>query len=123
MQKGLVFMNKIFRITMWATAAMLIAACGQQAEAPKEQAGQKAPAAPTTTVEKSAAAPAAVVRESLIKPIDAAVIKEPLKVELGKKLYFDPRLSKSGALSCNSCHNLMTSGTDNLTSSIENNRA
>ena len=111
-------MNKIFRITMWATAAMLIAACGQQAEAPKEQAGQKAPAAPTTTVEKSAAAPAAVVRESLIKPIDAAVIKEPLKVELGKKLYFDPRLSKSGALSCNSCHNLMTSGTDNLTSSI-----
>lgn len=28
------------------------------------------------------------------------------KVELGKKLYFDPRLSKSGFISCNSCHNL-----------------
>ncbi|MDQ6964845.1 MAG: cytochrome c peroxidase [Mariprofundales bacterium] len=28
------------------------------------------------------------------------------KVELGKKLYLDPALSKSGNISCNSCHNL-----------------
>ncbi|MEN9771750.1 MAG: hypothetical protein RJA58_393, partial [Pseudomonadota bacterium] len=35
-------------------------------------------------------------------------------VELGKKLYFDPRLSKSGFISCNSCHNLSMGGTDNL---------
>lgn len=34
-------------------------------------------------------------------------------VELGKKLYFDPRLSKSGFISCNSCHNLSAGGTDN----------
>lgn len=40
------------------------------------------------------------------------------KVELGKKLYFDPRLSKSGFISCNSCHNLSMGGTDNLKSSI-----
>jgi len=39
-------------------------------------------------------------------------------VELGKKLYFDPRLSKSGAISCNSCHNLSMGGTDNLRTSI-----
>lgn len=39
-------------------------------------------------------------------------------VELGKKLYFDPRLSKSGFISCNSCHNLSMGGTDNLPSSI-----
>jgi len=32
-------------------------------------------------------------------PITAA------KVELGKKLFFDPRLSRSGAISCASCHN------------------
>ncbi|EPX8785600.1 cytochrome c peroxidase, partial [Campylobacter coli] len=25
------------------------------------------------------------------------------KVELGKKLYFEPRLSKSGIISCNTC--------------------
>ena len=39
-------------------------------------------------------------------------------VELGKKLYFDPRLSKSGFISCNSCHNLSMGGTDNLQTSI-----
>lgn len=40
------------------------------------------------------------------------------KVELGKKLYFDPRLSKSGFISCNSCHNLSMGGTDNIKTSI-----
>ncbi|MEJ2692129.1 MAG: cytochrome-c peroxidase [Candidatus Thiodiazotropha sp.] len=41
--------------------------------------------------------------------------------ELGKKLYFDPRLSKSGFISCNSCHNLSMGGTDNLRTSIGHN--
>ncbi|MFZ9596303.1 MAG: cytochrome-c peroxidase [Bdellovibrionia bacterium] len=35
------------------------------------------------------------------------------KVELGKKLYFDPRISKTGKVSCNSCHDVRGSGTDN----------
>lgn len=39
-------------------------------------------------------------------------------VELGKKLYFDPRLSKSGFISCNSCHNLSMGGSDNIPTSI-----
>ena len=37
----------------------------------------------------------------------------PEKVELGKQLYFDPRISKDGTVSCNSCHNVMSNGTDN----------
>lgn len=36
------------------------------------------------------------------------------KVELGKKLYFDPRLSKSGLISCNTCHNLAMGGDDGV---------
>ena len=36
----------------------------------------------------------------------------PAKVELGKMLYFDPRLSASHAISCNSCHNLGLGGAD-----------
>ena len=36
----------------------------------------------------------------------------PEKVELGKMLYFDPRLSKSGLISCNSCHNVGMGGVD-----------
>ncbi len=35
------------------------------------------------------------------------------RVELGKALYFDTRLSISGEMSCNSCHNLATYGVDN----------
>lgn len=35
------------------------------------------------------------------------------KIELGKKLYYDPRLSKGGNISCNSCHDLATFGVDN----------
>ncbi len=40
------------------------------------------------------------------------------KVELGKKLYFDPRLSKSGFISCNSCHNLSEGGDDGISAAI-----
>lgn len=41
-----------------------------------------------------------------------------MKVELGKKLYFDPRLSKSNLISCNTCHNLATGGTDGVSAAI-----
>ncbi|TLP39568.1 cytochrome-c peroxidase [Arcobacter arenosus] len=40
------------------------------------------------------------------------------KVELGKKLYFDPRLSKSGIISCNTCHNLAMGGVDGVGAAI-----
>jgi len=40
------------------------------------------------------------------------------KVTLGKQLFFDPRLSVDGTVSCNSCHNLMASGTDNRPNSV-----
>ncbi len=56
-----------------------------------------------------------------IQPIEPAQIAEPAKVELGKQLFFDPRLSKSGVISCNSCHNLSTGGSDNLPTSVGHN--
>ncbi len=40
------------------------------------------------------------------------------KVELGKKLYFDPRLSKSGLISCNTCHNLGMGGADGVGAAV-----
>ncbi len=56
-----------------------------------------------------------------IQPIPAAKPKNENMVELGKMLFFDPRLSKSGFISCNSCHNLSMGGTDNLQTSIGHN--
>ncbi len=56
--------------------------------------------------------------DSLYAPVTPPKAVDMGKVELGKKLYFDPRLSKSGVISCNSCHNLSMGGTDNLKTSI-----
>ena len=36
----------------------------------------------------------------------------PAKIELGKILYFDPRLSSSALISCNTCHNVGLGGAD-----------
>lgn len=40
------------------------------------------------------------------------------KITLGTMLFFDPRLSASGVISCNTCHNLGTGGDDNLPTSV-----
>ena len=63
--------------------------------------------------------------QELFKPIPEkppAVKKDvaatPAMVELGKMLYFDPRLSASHAISCNSCHNVGLGGVDAEETSI-----
>lgn len=45
-------------------------------------------------------------------PIPAHNPMTPAKVELGRQLFFDPRLSLDGTVSCFSCHNVMTGGGD-----------
>ncbi|PWW47025.1 cytochrome-c peroxidase [Melaminivora alkalimesophila] len=66
-----------------------------------------------------AAAPAHA--QEPVQPIEVPKNVNPAKVELGKKLWFDPRLSRSGFISCNSCHNLSMGGSDNLKTSIGHN--
>jgi cytochrome c peroxidase len=62
--------------------------------------------------------------EALFKPLPSTIpaVKDNKitqeKIDLGKALFFDPRLSASGVFSCNSCHNLATGGDDNLETSI-----
>lgn len=67
------------------------------------------------------AAPPVLAADEPIQPIEAVKPQNENKVELGKMLFFDPRLSKSGFISCNSCHNLSMGGTDNLQTSIGHN--
>ncbi|MCI5164073.1 MAG: cytochrome C biogenesis protein CcsA, partial [Candidatus Electrothrix sp. AX5] len=66
-------------------------------------------------------ASAAGATQKPVEPIAPATGINEAKAELGKKLFFDPRLSKSGFISCNSCHNLSRGGTDNLKTSIGHN--
>jgi len=49
-------------------------------------------------------------------PADNATTEE--KVELGKMLYHDPRLSSTDTVSCASCHNTMLGGDDNRPNSM-----
>ena len=62
-----------------------------------------------------------VLAKEPIEPIVPVKKINLAESELGKKLYFDRRLSKSGFLSCNSCHNLSLGGTDNLKTSVGHN--
>lgn len=54
--------------------------------------------------------------------LDSVNIPKPpqqeAKIELGKMLWFDPRLSLSGKVSCNTCHDLSTNGADTKPLSI-----
>ncbi|MEA3331703.1 MAG: cytochrome-c peroxidase [Campylobacterota bacterium] len=82
------------------------------------------------TATLSAASLVETAKEAGLKPIPSSKVelmklidnpKNPItdeKVELGKKLYFDPRLSKSGLISCNTCHNLAEGGDDGVGAAI-----
>ncbi len=89
-------------------AGIFVYACGsnnntQQAEAVKKDSSEKALLALAQGIFK----PLPQVAENADNPISQE------KVALGKLLYFDTRLSKTGNNSCNSCHNLATYGVDN----------
>ena len=86
-------MKKLKPLSAAALAAALALAVGFQAQAQKP-------------------------RDEPIQPIELAKVTEPAKVQLGKKLWFDPRLSRSGFISCNSCHNLSMGGSDNVAASV-----
>ena len=52
--------------------------------------------------------------ETLIEPIPESINANWEKVKLGKKLFFDPLLSKDGTVSCATCHDLQNGGDDGL---------
>lgn len=51
-------------------------------------------------------------------PAPADNAQTPAKIELGKILYHDPRLSSTGTVSCASCHSVMEGGDDHRPVSI-----
>ncbi len=79
----------------------------------------------------SAAEPVFAADDQLLKqaqsvfqpiPLKPPPIKDvaatPSMVELGKALFFDPRLSQSHNISCNTCHQVGLGGVDMLSTSI-----
>jgi len=75
----------------------------------------------TPLIEKASKAgliPIPSSQEALQKRIDPKGVMTPDIIELGKKLYFEPRLSKSGIISCNTCHNLGMGGADGVAAAV-----
>lgn len=68
----------------------------------------------------AASSPGVLAWEALSEP-PRIPVHNPMtaeKIELGKQLFFDPRFSTTGTVSCNTCHNLMLGGDDNRTTSM-----
>lgn len=51
-------------------------------------------------------------------PVPQDNLQTSAKIELGKQLFFDPRLSINGSVSCNACHNVMAGGEDGRSVSL-----
>src|SRR5215475_12359382 len=84
----------LLRNLLILTLALALSACGNKPEEPKPAA---APAAAPPTADKGG-----LQNETMNIPADNPITPE--KVELGKMLFFDTRLSKTGKLACESCH-------------------
>jgi cytochrome c peroxidase len=54
--------------------------------------------------------PAPAAADQPITPIPQPPAADPLKVELGGRLFNDPRLSRDGTRACASCHDMQTNG-------------
>jgi cytochrome c peroxidase len=95
-------------VAILAAAITALAACHQP---PMTRAKGDAPAPPQAEALMKSA-------RQVFKPIPATApplpgnAATPEKIDLGKMLYFDPRLSASHAISCSSCHNIGLGGVD-----------
>jgi len=108
-------------LTITAVALGLVAVGGckkKEAPAPSEPAATPAKATPLE--QAPAKAPAPTIDENLLKaygPLPDVMDSKDnpvtdAKVELGRMLYYDKRLSKNHDISCNSCHKLDAYGVD-----------
>jgi cytochrome c peroxidase len=58
----------------------------------------------------SAPTPGFFVGNEPISPVPQPPAVDPLKIALGEHLFSDPRLSRSGRISCSSCHDIHSNG-------------
>lgn len=59
-----------------------------------------------------------VYAQEPIQPLPHEIALNAEKVALGERLFHDPRLSKDNSISCSTCHDLTTGGTDHTPVSI-----
>lgn len=113
------------RLALLAAAAFVLAACNP-ADAPETEATAQAqvPAPAAEPAPQPESDPLRDRANAMFTPIPERMAElrgEPLGealVSLGHQLYFEPRLSRSHIISCNTCHSIGTGGADNVPTSI-----
>lgn len=108
--------NKIYSLILIAGFGYGIASCNQNKTTENTE-SVKAQTSNLTEADQALIKRAGQLFGSLPEINEAISETEKNKIALGKALYFDARLSKSGVISCNSCHNIATYGVDNLPTS------
>src|SRR3569832_13752 len=99
------------RKSMWRS--VLVLALSGAAGCSDAQGGEVpdlGPPAPAASIPRNIDINPRILRR--FRPLHAAPDETVTEVALGKLLFFDPRLSHDGDLSCNSCHPLDRGGTD-----------
>src|SRR5690606_5119926 len=137
-------MGKRTRLALAIAATLLVAVGCRQAEGDRDAAAAAATAPQAEAAGPAAdgvagAAPAATASDPATAAADGDTLRataaalfgtiperveelrgKPLsaeQVELGHMLFFDPRLSRSHLITCNTCHSVGTRGADNLPTS------
>ena len=105
--------RRVSALVAGAALPLWLAACGERKEAaaPPAPAAEPAAQAPAPTKGPDRAALRERARAIFGDLLDASSGRSP-KIALGRMLYYDPRLSKSQTISCNSCHDLARFGVD-----------
>jgi len=98
------------KLSVWAGCAVLIGSASVALllhSAPREP-----PREPTKVLALS------VLSNEAIQPIPEHLALDPRVVELGRRLFHDPQLSRTGEVSCATCHSLLQGGADGMPRSI-----
>jgi cytochrome c peroxidase len=99
-------LKRIIIISIIFLICLVSSACDIREQSSKSQ----------TAITSTVIGPYATLPESPPIPPDNPQTDE--KILLGKMLYFEPRLSMSGVISCHTCHNLSLGGTDRIPTSL-----
>lgn len=111
-------MRRVIFFAALGCSAMAVAGCrqepsdrGPEPEPPKTAVGRALPATPPEVEALRARAADLFGTPEPDRTTDDPKL-EAIRVELGRMLYYEPRLSKNHDLSCNSCHDLKNYGVD-----------
>ena len=111
------------RVVLGSLLPLVLFACEKKEEAPSAPVAPAASAAQAATAEPTGPVTIDPASLNAFGQLPAKMESKdnpltPEKIELGKRLYFDARLSVNQDVSCNTCHDVTRYGVDSLKTSL-----